>query len=393
MRAPKANSKISQDENRTTRKQEKFMIAPITFETGGATMPLFPIPDASGLTPLELPVGLIAHDRPAGSEQQQPAPDAIARFQAAMSEPAGRPLTELVARPPADNQRPAADTPAPATNSQQPTPPADTPKPPSDIQQPTTTNHLVADIPSESPKPSSDIQPQTADSPARLPTTALQPPTTAADVPRPFISQQGPDVRQPATDSAPSVTPTAPRAPADIPAPVVTAAPRAPADIPAPVVTAAPRAPADNEEPDEIPTLQAAPIAAPVTSSESAPVATSAPVALEIDPAAATARTHELVEAASQVADTILVTPSLVHGEGEITIQLKPTVLDGSEIRLEAKGSSITVAVTPATQSVAQVIAQAQAQFEQTLVERLPSFQIAVTMAPPKSVRRNESTI
>ena len=109
--------------------------------------------------------------------------------------------------------------------------------------------------------------------------------------------------------------------------------------------------------------------------------------------AAATARTHELVEAASQVADTILVTPSLVHGEGEITIQLKPTVLDGSEIRLEAKGSSITVAVTPATQSVAQVIAQAQAQFEQTLVERLPSFQIAVTMAPPKSVRRNESTI
>jgi hypothetical protein len=180
--------------------------------------------------------------------------------------------------------------------------------------------------------------------------------------------------------------------PADIPAPVATATLHMPADIPAPVATAASRTPADNEEPDEIPTLQAAPITAPVASPESAPVATSAPVALEIDPAAATARTHELVEAASQVADTILVTPSLVHGEGEITIQLKPTVLDGSEIRLEAKGSSITVAVTPATQSVAQVIAQSQAQFEQTLVERLPSFQIAVTMTPPKSVRRNEAT-
>ncbi len=334
-------------------------------------MPLFPIPDASGLTPLELPVGLIAHDRPAGSEQQQPAPDAIARFQAAMAEPAGRPLTELVARPSADNQRPAADAPAPAADSQQPTPPADTPKPPSDIQRPTTASHLVVDIPGESPKPSSDIRPQTVDNPTRLPTTALQPSTTTENVPRPFpsiISQQEPDVQQPAT------------------------APRAPADIPAPVATAASRTPADNEEPDEIPTLQAAPITAPVASPESAPVATSAPVALEIDPAAATARTHELVEAASQVADTILVTPSLVHGEGEITIQLKPTVLDGSEIRLEAKGSSITVAVTPATQSVAQVIAQSQAQFEQTLVERLPSFQIAVTMTPPKSVRRNEAT-
>ena len=364
-------------------------------------MPLFPIPDASGLTPLELPVGLIAHDRPAGSEQQQPAPDAIARFQAAMADPAGRPLTELVARPSADNQRPAADAPAPAADSQQPTPPADTPKPPSDIQRPTTASHLVVDIPGESPKPSSDIRPQTVDNPTRLPTTALQPSTTTENVPRPFpsiISQQEPDVQQPATAPrtpadipAPVVT-AAPRAPADIPAPVATAAPRAPADIPAPVATAAPHTPADNEEPDEIPTLQAAPITAPVASPESAPVATSAPVALEIDPAAATARTHELVEAASQVADTILVTPSLVHGEGEITIQLKPTVLDGSEIRLEAKGSSITVAVTPATQSVAQVIAQSQAQFEQTLVERLPSFQIAVTMAPPKSVRRNEST-
>ena len=97
------------------------------------------------------------------------------------------------------------------------------------------------------------------------------------------------------------------------------------------------------------------------------------------------------MDAAAQVADTILVTPSLVSGEGEITIQLKPNVLDGSEIRLEAKGTTITVDITPATPSVAQVIAQSQAQFEQTLVERLPSFQIAVTVAQTKSVRRNES--
>ena len=122
-----------------------------------------------------------------------------------------------------------------------------------------------------------------------------------------------------------------------------------------------------------------------------APAAVTGTVSIEVDPAAATAKTHELVEAAAQVADTILVTPSLVRGEGESTIQPKTRILDGSEIRMEAKGSAITVAITPATPSVAQVIAQAQVQFEQTLVERLPSFQIAVTVAPPKAVRRNES--
>ena len=128
------------------------------------------------------------------------------------------------------------------------------------------------------------------------------------------------------------------------------------------------------------PQLQAAPVSVPFAPTDTAPIAGIAPVAIEIDPAAATARTHELVEAASQVADTILVTPSLIHGEGEITIQLKPTILDGSEIRLEAKGSSITVAITPATPSAAQAIASAKVQFEQTLAERIPSFQIAVSV-------------
>ena len=136
--------------------------------------------------------------------------------------------------------------------------------------------------------------------------------------------------------------------------------------------------------------LQAAPVVVPVAP-DAAPTAVTSVVSIEIDPAAATAKTRELVDAAAQVADTILVTPSLVSGEGEITIQLKPNVLDGSEIRLEAKGTTITVAITPATPSIAQVIAQSQAQFEQTLVERLPSFQIAVTVAPTKSIRRNES--
>ena len=151
----------------------------------------------------------------------------------------------------------------------------------------------------------------------------------------------------------------------------------------------------DDEPNTAIPQLQAAPVAAAFVPTDAAPVAVDAPVAIEIDPAAATARTHELVEAATQVADTILVTPSLIHGEGEISIQLKPTVLDGSQIRLEAKGSTIAVAITPATPAAAQAIAQAKDQFEQTLAERIPSFQIAVSVENLnfKTDRRKNQTV
>ena len=113
-------------------------------------------------------------------------------------------------------------------------------------------------------------------------------------------------------------------------------------------------------------------------------------VAVAIDPAAATARTSELVDAAAVVADTILVTPSLVQGEGEVVIRLKPTVLDGSEIRLEAKGTSITIDINPATAETARLIERSQVQFAQQLSERLPSFQFAVNLTSRPALGRKE---
>jgi flagellar hook-length control protein FliK len=113
-------------------------------------------------------------------------------------------------------------------------------------------------------------------------------------------------------------------------------------------------------------------------------------VEVEIDPASASARTQELVDAAAVVADTILVTPSLVHGEGEVTIRLRPTVLGGSEIRLEAKGEAITVALTPATVEVQRLAEQSQARFAAELSERIPSFQIAVVINPRPNVSRRD---
>ncbi len=106
------------------------------------------------------------------------------------------------------------------------------------------------------------------------------------------------------------------------------------------------------------------------------------PVTIEIDPSEASARTAQLVEVAEAVSDTILVTPALVRGEGKVTIRLKPTVLDGSEIHLEAKGTKITVTIAPATDAAQQIVEQSKAQLAQTLVQRLPSFQFAVMISP-----------
>ena len=132
------------------------------------------------------------------------------------------------------------------------------------------------------------------------------------------------------------------------------------------------------------------PIVVPLAQ-DSAPIA-AASAAIEIDPSAAAARTSELTEAAVAVAETIKVTPSLVRGDGEVVIRLKPSVLDGSEIRLEARGSEVTIDIRPANADVAQAVERSQAQFAQQLAERLPSFQFTVAVATAKPVTARKST-
>lgn len=132
------------------------------------------------------------------------------------------------------------------------------------------------------------------------------------------------------------------------------------------------------------------PIVVPLAQ-DSAPIA-AASATIEIDPSAAAARTSELTEAAAAVAETIKVTPSLVRGDGEVVIRLKPSVLDGSEIRLEARGSEVTIDIRPANADVAQAVERSQAQFAQQLAERLPSFQFTVAVATAKPVTARKST-
>ena len=384
-------------------------------------MPRFAIPDASGLTPLKLPGGLAADARPSNAELPQPAPKAVARFQAAMAEPAtetGRPAPTTTSAVSIEHAEPPIlkllDTPIAK--------PLDTPIA---ERQETVPSLAVADI-----AIGQDIRQTTADSQMQQPTTgnqAQQPtvetqarqPATEAQAQQPMAEIQA---RQPATENlalqqaGDSQVPAPAERPIAMPSETATPIRALPGNDAStnpprpvtlgeeqpscrPVILKPPSAPPIPAVPaafrpttDDPPPLQAAPVTVPIAP-DIAPVAVAEAVSIEIDPATATARTHELVEAALQVADTILVTPSFVRGEGTITIQLKPTVLDGSEIRLEAKGTEIKVVVAPATHSIAQVVEQSKAQFEQTLAERIPTFQIAVSVEAVRFASRRKAAI
>ena len=119
--------------------------------------------------------------------------------------------------------------------------------------------------------------------------------------------------------------------------------------------------------------------------------------------AAQTARTETIVEAVGKtveivnqvveaVVEEIAVTPTLAQGEGEIRITLKPTVLDGSEIRLTASAGELTVSVVPATAQSAQVVQQNIVNLESALAEHAPSFHhVAVVIATSKKGKVNEA--
>ena len=143
-------------------------------------------------------------------------------------------------------------------------------------------------------------------------------------------------------------------------APSASSAPSAPSALPVSLAVPEVSAPA------------AAPTAAPVTAVEAVVAAFTPSVTRAVEPA------HVLVEAARAVADTLLVTPGLLRGEGEIRIQLRPDVLDGTEIHIAVAGRQLTVAFTPPTHELAALIEQSRPQLTAHLAERIHSFQIAV---------------
>ena len=119
--------------------------------------------------------------------------------------------------------------------------------------------------------------------------------------------------------------------------------------------------------------------AAPVVAAPPEYLAASAPLREDgISVAAATARTETIVETVNKMVEAVVgqisVTPSLVKGEGEVHMTLKPTTLDGSDITLTTKDGTLTVAITPATPEAAQSAAAALPRLEAALAEHVAAF-------------------
>ena len=238
---------------------------------------------------------------------------------------------------------------------------------------------VVVDSPRPAPAPASFIPdaPQQIQAPAAPATSKIE---------GSEVAQRNPiTVDIPKTDAIPVNVPQGDAAPQRVPAAAVTDAAGVPSPAaPTPATTTVDAAPLREvkTEPGKTQQLQAVDSAFLNVAQPQAAPGAATPVTVEIDPSEASARTAQLVEVAEAVSDTILVTPALVRGEGKVTIRLKPTVLDGSEIHLEAKGTKITVTIAPATDAAQQIVEQSKAQLAQTLVQRLPSFQFAVMISP-----------
>jgi len=124
---------------------------------------------------------------------------------------------------------------------------------------------------------------------------------------------------------------------------------------------------------------------------EAAVTKTVTPVAVEAvqrpETIAAVTRGEVLVAAAQAVADAILVSPGLLRGEGEVRIQLRPDVLDGSIVTLNVTGRQLAVTFLPQNADIGTLIEQCRPQLEQHLVAKIHAFRISVNVKKDSRVR------
>ena len=82
------------------------------------------------------------------------------------------------------------------------------------------------------------------------------------------------------------------------------------------------------------------------------------------------------------VVETLTVTPNLSStSEGEIRIQLKSDILDGSSIKIEVKNGELKVVVEPASRAAEEILLKSQEAFQNHLAERVTAWRINVGVA------------
>jgi len=150
------------------------------------------------------------------------------------------------------------------------------------------------------------------------------------------------------------------------------------AAVDASVVSMAPKTEERSEDGTVV--LQAAPmVSAPVADGVAA-----APVAVA-ESVAAVASVSPLdlndmfLAAAEAVAAAVTVSPELMRGEaGEIRVQLRPDVLEGSEVIVAVDDRKMEVTFVPAATHVADAILANQPILQRQLVERIAGFEVSV---------------
>jgi len=85
-----------------------------------------------------------------------------------------------------------------------------------------------------------------------------------------------------------------------------------------------------------------------------------------------------LLQAAEAVADALLVTPGLLRGQGEVLVQLRPDVLEGTEVKISVTGRQLEVVFQPQTVDMAVMIESCRSQLVQHLAAKIVSFNVSV---------------
>jgi hypothetical protein len=82
------------------------------------------------------------------------------------------------------------------------------------------------------------------------------------------------------------------------------------------------------------------------------------------------------------IVEKIAVSSTLMaNGEGEIRIQLKSDILDGSSIKIEVKNGELKVVVEPASYIAEQILIKSQETFQNQLAERVTAWRVNVGIA------------
>ena len=85
-----------------------------------------------------------------------------------------------------------------------------------------------------------------------------------------------------------------------------------------------------------------------------------------------------LVQAAQAVADTLLVSPGLLRGQGEVVVRLRPDVLEGTEVRIAVTGRQLDVQFQPTTVDMAVLLENCRTQIANNLTAKIATFNVTV---------------